>query len=209
MPEASSAPRPPVCRGEDLRFPAPAGVSMAPLNLEIRPGLTLLLGGERSGKTTVLRWLAGMEQPAGGRLLRQALPVCWPNALDAASDTLTVASWLAHAAERWPAWQPDAAAAAMAALSIAPHLDKTLTMLSAGTRRKLALVEAVASGAGLTLLDGPFAALDLPSRRWLVTVLGAAAEAPERAWVVADYEWPPGLANDAGITVVDLGDGTD
>jgi ABC-type multidrug transport system ATPase subunit len=82
-------------------------------------------------------------------------------------------------------------------------------MLSSGTRRKLGLVEAVASGAGLTLLDGPFAALDAPSRRWLVDLLDAAARQCSRAWVVADHAWPPGLADDAGIAVVDLGDGLD
>lgn len=210
MPDAASAPRPPpLCRGEGLCFSPAPGLPQTPLDLEIRPGLTLVLGGERSGKTTVLRWLAGQDAPAGGRLLRQAVTVCWPAPLDTACDTQTVTAWLAHAAQRWPAWRADHAAAAMAALSIGPHADKTLAMLSSGTRRKLGLVEALASGAELTLLDGPFAALDMPSRRWLVDLLDAAAGQASRAWVVADHAWPSGLTADARIAVVDLGDGLD
>lgn len=210
MPDASSLPPPsPLCRGEGLRFAQVPGLPQAPLDIEVRPGLTLVLGGERSGKTTFLRWLAGLDAPAEGRLLRQAVPACWPDTLDAACDAESAAAWLARAAQRWPTWRAGEADTAIASLALGPHLDKSLAMLSSGTRRKLGLVEAVASGAGLTLLDGPFAALDLPSRRWLVDVLDAAARQTDRAWVVADHAWPPGLADDAPVTVVDLGDGLD
>ncbi len=208
MPDRGSPPWPaPLCRAEGVRLASLPGLPQRPLDFEIRPGLTLVLGGERSGKTTVLRWLAGQAQPAGGRLLRQALPVCWPDPLDAACDAMPVAAWLAQAARRWPGWQADVADSALAALAVAPHRDKSLAMLSSGTRRKLGLVEALASGAGLTLLDGPFAALDLPSRRWLVQVLDDAARQTRRAWVVADHARPPGLADGAPVAVVDLGDG--
>lgn len=210
MPDASPALRPtPLCRAEGLRFVPAPGLPPGPLDFEIRPGLTLVLGGERSGKTTLLRWLAGRDAPAAGRLLRQALPVCWPDPMDEAAGSLLTRQWLSQAGQRWPAWCAGDADAAIASLALGPHLDKSLAMLSSGTRRKLGLVEAVASGAGLTLLDGPFAALDVPSRRWLVDLLDAAARQCRRAWVVADHAWPPGLADDAGIAVVDLGDGLD
>jgi ABC-type multidrug transport system ATPase subunit len=63
-------------------------------------------------------------------------------------------------------------------------------MLSAGSRRKVMVVAALASGAIVTLLDQPFAALDLGSVRIIQEFLQEAAEHPSRAWIVADYEPP-------------------
>jgi len=70
------------------------------------------------------------------------------------------------------------------------HLDKRLNMLSAGSRRKVMVVAALASGAAVTLLDQPFAALDLGSVRIIHEFLQEAADHPSRAWIVADYEAP-------------------
>ena len=79
-------------------------------------------------------------------------------------------------------------------------------MLSTGSRRKLGLVAAVAGRAQLTLLDGPFAALDSASCRFLVHLLADAAAHRQRAWVLADYEWPAGLDAACRIALIDLGD---
>jgi len=73
------------------------------------------------------------------------------------------------------------------------HLDKRLNMLSAGSRRKVMVIAALASGAAVTLLDQPFAALDLASMRIIQEFLHEAAEHPSRAWIVADYEAPHDL----------------
>ena len=96
----------------------------------------------------------------------------------------------------------------MAAFRLDEHLDKRLFMLSTGTRRKLALVMAWASGADLVLLDQPFAALDGRSREALLERFRQQMSLPAM-WVVADYEWPEGLATDppnTGFGVIDLGD---
>ena len=66
-------------------------------------------------------------------------------------------------------------------------------MLSTGSRRKVWLAAAFASGAALTLLDQPFAALDKVSMGVITELLQEAAGHPERAWVVADYVAPPGV----------------
>ena len=65
---------------------------------------------------------------------------------------------------------------------------------------------AAASGAPLTLLDTPFAALDAASARVLADVLAEAAEDTARAWVVADHEIPAVLQGVALAGVIDLGD---
>jgi len=105
-------------------------------------------------------------------------------------------------------WNEVAADEAMAAFRLDEHLDKRLFMLSTGTRRKLALVMAWASGADLVLLDQPFAALDGRSREALLERFRQQMSLPAM-WVVADYEWPEGLATDppnAKFGVIDLGD---
>lgn len=79
-------------------------------------------------------------------------------------------------------------------------------MLSAGSRRKAGLLAAAASGAELTLLDTPFAALDAASGRVLVQVLADARQSQTRAWVVADAQRPPELPGGSPMTFIDLGD---
>ena len=74
------------------------------------------------------------------------------------------------------------------ALGLLPHLDKKLFMLSAGSRRKVALAGLLACGATVTCLDQPFAALDSPSIKAIRAFLNDMAEHPTRSWVVADYE---------------------
>jgi ABC-type nitrate/sulfonate/bicarbonate transport system ATPase subunit len=68
------------------------------------------------------------------------------------------------------------------------------------------LAAAFASGASLTLLEKPFAALDARSRALLSELLQEAAAHPARAWVLADYQLPETLAQVDLATTLDLGD---
>jgi ABC-type nitrate/sulfonate/bicarbonate transport system ATPase subunit len=67
-------------------------------------------------------------------------------------------------------------------------------MLSTGSKRKVWLSAAFASGAALTLIDQPFAALDAPSIRFLRELLVEASEHTSRAWLLADHAAPAGIA---------------
>lgn len=91
----------------------------------------------------------------------------------------------------------------MEGLSLAPHLAKPLYMLSTGSKRKVWLAAAFTSGAAVTLLDEPFAALDKASVGFVMELLEDAAEHPARAWVVAHHEAPGKLPLAA---IIDLGD---
>lgn len=89
---------------------------------------------------------------------------------------------------RCPRWNSDLQQDLMDALNLRPHLDKTLSMLSAGTRRKVALLGLLASGASVTCLDQPYAALDAASVQVIRDFLSDMADHSTRSWVVADYE---------------------
>lgn len=209
-PASAPAARPaaPVLVEAEGLLPVP-GFPAGPLTFVLRPGLVLVRGGEGRGKTTLLEALAGTRVPAGGRLSvrpADAGPACLPTPQDEAHDARVARAWLDGMAARFPRWDAASAAALADAFQLGPHLDKPMYMLSTGSRRKVGLVAAAASGAALTLMDQPFAALDGASRRVLADLLAEAARDPRRAWVIADYERPATLADAPFVAVIDLGD---
>lgn len=150
------------------------------------PGLVAVTGGERSGKTSLLRRLCGElpalpgeVPPAGALWMDLALP-----GQDQATARQLWQAWTALRPQSDAALQQDLAQA----LQLPAHQDKPLYMLSTGSRRKVALVGLLAGGATITCLDQPYAALDMASIRVLRAFLQDMADHTSRSWVVADYE---------------------
>ena len=173
----------------------------------VGPGVTLLFGDTGSGKTTLLRVLAGVLactgqlSVAGIRLDRDAQAyrraVFWFDvdaaaaapAHDARTPRECVAAWRAqHPHFDAAAWQRHAEG-----FGLGPHLHKPMYQLSTGSKRKVALAAALASGCALTLLDEPTGALDAPSVAHLLHALAGCARRPDQAVVVASAEHPPGV----------------
>ena len=170
----------------------------------IPPGLSAITGDESSGKTTLLRLLAGELQATAGAVLWGSAsaapggnvggpPVFWVDPRSDAWDAMPVRDYLGQARHRHATLNAGLLGELFDALHLTDHLDKRFAMLSTGSRRKVFLATAFASGAAVTLLDMPFAALDGASIRVVHALLAEAAEHPHRAWVVADYVPPPDL----------------
>lgn len=176
------------------------------LDLCLRPGLSLVLGGDGRGKSSLLRLMAGELMPTTGTLLRQAHSVCLEHAGDPVHDPVPVADWLQARHRHHVGWDPALSARLIEALDLGPHLHKPMYMLSTGSRRKVGWVATAASRAQLTLIDSPFVALDARSVRVLTALLLDAAADTERAWVVADYALPAGLQAATLACEIDLGD---
>ncbi|MBK7617252.1 MAG: ATP-binding cassette domain-containing protein [Burkholderiales bacterium] len=191
---------------QGLAWPGPPVNGPGPLTFTITPGLTLVRGGEGRGKSSLLRLMAGLVQPDSGRVQRMARALCFESPADPAHDPEVACAWLQARRGRFDGWHAGVEAALVQAFGLAEHMAKPLYMLSAGSRRKVGLVAAAASGAQLTLIDSPFAALDARSCRVLEQLLAEAAMGTERAWVVADYALPAGLADVPLAGVIDLGD---
>lgn len=201
----SSAPTTLVLRASGLQAALPAGSDLFHLPaLTITPGITLVRGDEGVGKTTLLRLLAGespqqvtQAQLAGHDL--HAAPdayraeVAWLDPSRAAWDCMVVNDLWAQQARNFRRWSADTLEDLTDALDLQAHRHKPLTMLSTGSRRKALLVAALSSGAALTLLDMPFAALDGAASRTLREVLTDCASHPSRAFVLADYAAPTGV----------------
>jgi ABC-type multidrug transport system ATPase subunit len=174
------------------------------MNLEISAGVTLVRGDEQSGKTTLLRILAGDVGPTTGWVTTNGVRSDGPSnayaqqvfrtdPTNAALDQTSPARWFKTLPSRYPSLNPEVLAELVQAFGLAPHADKPLYMLSAGSRRKVWLSAAFASGAALVLIDQPFAALDAPSVRLLRELLQDMAAQSARACLIADYEAPNGV----------------
>ena len=143
--------------------------------LPLPPGLVAVTGEEGAGKTRLLRRLSEDRSAAW---LDLSLP---------GRDQETPEQIWAALQKHRPLWSVALQKDVVEALQLPPHLGKKLFMLSTGSRRKVALVGLLASGATVTCLDQPFDALDAPSTRALREFLTDMAEHATRTWVVADY----------------------
>lgn len=176
------------------------------LSFDIHPGLSLVRGGDGRGKSSLMRLMAGQLSPDAGTLQCTVERVLHDGVADPADDPVLAWDWVARRQATHTTWNATVADRLIDAFGLKPHLAKALHMLSTGSRRKLSLVAAIASGAPLTLLDAPYAALDAPSCRVLSALLAETAGDGRRGWVVADHERPAGLDEAALSCVIDLGD---
>ncbi|MBA3057792.1 MAG: ATP-binding cassette domain-containing protein [Gammaproteobacteria bacterium] len=184
-----------------LCFAYPQRALFTDWSASITPGLTLVRGGDGSGKSTLLRLLAGELPAQAGQLqlnnasmqqqpraYRQQL--FWVDPRSQAFDQITPVNYFRSLHGSYPGFDAPLLGELSQALALTPHLDKPMYMLSTGSKRKVWLAAAFASGAALTLLDEPFAALDKASIGLVLELLQGAAQHPTRAWVLAHYEAP-------------------
>jgi ABC-type multidrug transport system ATPase subunit len=195
----------PLLVARDLGF-APGGVPvLVGLSFVLRPGLTLVRGGDGRGKTTLLRLMAGEIAPTCGALHAPGGSPYAPQPSAPADDDVVARDWLARERAARADWNAALGEALVDGFALREHLGKALFRLSTGTRRKLALVAAFAAGARLALLDVPFAGLDRPSRELLAALLGDAASHRSRGWVIADHALPAMLDGVPLAGTIDLG----
>jgi ABC-type transport system involved in cytochrome c biogenesis ATPase subunit len=149
---------------------------------ELSPGLVAVTGDEGAGKTRLLRRLGS------------APSALWLDLSLPGHDDETPEQFWDALRPQCPAWSMPLQQELAQALDLSPHLGKKLFMLSTGSRRKVALVGLLASGATVTCLDQPYVALDLASVRVIREFLSDVADHETRTWVVADYEADPQLS---------------
>ncbi len=216
-PENLTHRHPAVLQVDGLCFGYPQRPLFNGFTASVPGGVSLVLGGDGSGKTSLLRLLAGDLAPQAGTLRIHGVcladqpgayreQVFWVDTRTVAHDQITALQYFALQRQRYPRFLPaDAAGLAdlVAGLSLAEHLEKPMFMLSTGSKRKVWLAAAFAAGAALTLLDDPFAALDKPSVAFVLRFLAAMASNPTRSCIVAHYELPTGVPL---ATVIELPD---
>ena len=145
-------------------------VVFSDLDFQIASGGALVLRGPNgSGKTSLLRLIAGLLRPAAGGFFWEGAPIAeapedhrarlhYVGHSDALKPAFTVAENLAF----WAALRGNAGGegAALERFGLGGLADFPAGLLSAGQRRRLALARLAASAAPLWLLDEPTVALD-------------------------------------------------
>ena len=147
----------------------PAGL-FAPSQLRVAQGqTTVLVGTSGSGKSTVLRVLAGLQEIPGNITL-EGLPAESKRAY--MSQDVRLLAWLTVERNagigsrlRGEAGDPAKLSVTLEQLGLARDAHKYPGQISGGMAQRTALARTLLESADLNLLDEPFAALDAITRR--------------------------------------------
>ncbi|MEZ5820672.1 MAG: ABC transporter ATP-binding protein [Xanthobacteraceae bacterium] len=170
------------------------------LTLE-RGTLSVLLGPTLSGKTSIMRLLAGLDKPTSGRVLvdgkdvtgidvrQRSVAMVYQQFINYPSLTVyeNIASPLR--VQGRPKEEIDRRVQEAARLlKLEPFLNRTPLQLSGGQQQRTAIARALVKGADLVLLDEPLANLDYKLREELRTELPRIFEASGAIFVYATTE---------------------
>lgn len=168
--------------------------------------LVALRGGNGSGKTSLLRVLAGATAAAAGTVSRPAACAFVPDRVRLAGGP-RCGEWLARLRALRGLAPIDWAGPLEASGLAAAVLDQRCGELSKGMTQRVALLEALTSGAPALVLDEPFSGLDHDGRVWLGGAL--AAQAGAGAAVLLSDHADQGAASWCRLTrALAIGDGT-
>ncbi len=163
--------------------------------------LNVLLGPTLSGKTSIMRLLAGLDKPTSGRVLvdgrdvtgldvrQRSVAMVYQQFINYPSLTVyeNIASPL-RVQGRPRAEIETRVADAARLLRLEPFLKRTPLQLSGGQQQRTAIARALVKGADLVLLDEPLANLDYKLREELRAELPRIFEASGAIFVYATTE---------------------
>jgi glycerol transport system ATP-binding protein len=163
--------------------------------------LNVLLGPTLSGKTSIMRLLAGLDKPTSGRILvdgkdvtgfdvrRRSVAMVYQQFINYPSLTVyeNIASPLRVQGKPRGEIEKRVTEAARL-LRLEPYLDRTPLQLSGGQQQRTAIARALVKGADLVLLDEPLANLDYKLREELRAELPRIFEASGAIFVYATTE---------------------
>jgi glycerol transport system ATP-binding protein len=189
-----------------------------PLDLVLVPNaITVLLGATQAGKTTLMRVMAGLDRPHGGRVLVDGADVTGKSVRERNVamvyqqfinyTSMTVADNIASPLRLRKERDIDARVLELAKkLHIEPFLERLPGELSGGQQQRVALARALAKNAPLMLFDEPLVNLDYKLREELRDELSALFAAGRSTVVYATTEPTEALLLGGYTAVMDAGE---
>lgn len=163
-------------RSQKLTYAYGDTFSLKPVSLQLKPGeITGIIGHSGSGKSTLLHLLAGLKEPASGKILLDGTPILTPAKklvpghgkikLVTQQNTLfpniSIEENIAYELRYYEKSYRNARVSTLArALNIRPLLAKLPRELSGGEIQRVMIARALADEPLVLLLDEPMANLD-------------------------------------------------
>ena len=160
LPVAPPPSVPPVLKANALQWSWGSAELFSFDTLSLPPGVTWIGGGEGRGKTTLLRLLAGELMATASEMVLASAHrpgsvgysqrVFWMDPCTEVFDAISASEFFADTAANYPSWDSELLEHLIDTLGLQLHVDKPPYMLSTGSKRKVWLAAALASGATLT-----------------------------------------------------------
>ena len=144
------------------------------VSLSISQGITCLMGASGVGKTTLLRILTGLELPDAGAVEGLPRRIAMLFQEDRLTESLTVRGNLKLALGK--RYNETEAVRMLSALQLPDVLPQTVSALSGGMKRRVALCRALMFDAPLVVLDEPFKGLDEETKETVMNTVQAMTE---------------------------------
>ncbi len=190
-----------------------------PVTLDIAPGeFVTLLGPSGCGKTTLLRMIAGLEQPTAGNILvagrdvtalrperRPFNMVFQSYALFPHLDVFDNVAYGLRAAGADEREIASRVGAALAMVGLQAHARRQVDQLSGGMSQRVALVRAIVNQPQVLLLDEPLAALDLQLRKRMQIELRAIQERIGTTFIHVTHDQEEALVLSDRVVLMEAG----
>ena len=169
-------------QAQDLSFERSGRIIFSSVNLYLEEKQIILIKGKNgSGKTSLLRCLAGFTPITSGKILwydNEVLPafyseeplVAWLGHLDAIKGSLTVKDNLLFFAKIWSV-KLNILNKCIKKLSFEKFMNFPASWLSAGEKRRLSLIRLSFCPAKVWILDEPSTFLDSDNREILIDIM--------------------------------------
>ncbi len=169
------------------------------LTFTIPLGVSLIRCDESRGKSTLIRLLAAEIIPAHGTICLNGIcsdkeksqyqnNVFYMDPRTEKFDQISALQYLAQIESTHHDFDSARIPHLINGLGLTSHQDKQLYMLSAGSKRKVWIAAAIASGAKITLVDDLTAALDLGSIDFITEQLIQISQQCDRHFIFSHYD---------------------